>query len=484
MQKKTSSFILAAFIGVIIISFMFSGYESMRGTPDTIATVGSHTIKVAEYQNAYQGQLQFYSNMLGGKDLTRKQIEQFRIKENTIRQLVQRKLLMEFAHEMGVIPSPSEVKKEIKGLPYFKTNDQFDINRYKNLLAANSYTPSQFEKNIKDDLLVKQSTPLLQSFPVSNKFVSEIDDIKKNIIEADLVKLNKNEMYKHLIVSSSDIEKYLKDPKNLDSAKKVFENTRSQYDKKEQLKASHILIPSSDKNAKKEIDSLFKKATPKNFAKLAEKHSKDPSAKGKGGSLGWFNRGMMDPAFEKVAFATKVGTISKPVKSSFGHHIIYVEGHKKEKLAKFEDYKNKIATELIQKSRKEDAKKLVNTVKKEIESNINSEKKLSQLVSTYGLQLIKNQKFNRIDGVRSSISLKPDQVKTLFAKSQPSVQVEVFDDPLSIIFVSFKSGIQSKDEKSNTKSMQQGLYDRILNKEIFDLLEKQVSVKVYSDIIL
>lgn len=57
------------------------------------------------------------------------------------------------------------------------------------------------------------------------------------------------------------------------------------------------------------------------FAKVASEISDCPS-KAKGGDLGTFGRGMMDPRFEDTAFSLKPGEISAVVESPFGFHVI------------------------------------------------------------------------------------------------------------------------------------------------------------------
>jgi len=60
------------------------------------------------------------------------------------------------------------------------------------------------------------------------------------------------------------------------------------------------------------------------FSEEATIESDDPGSAQRGGELGWFKPGMMVKEFDSVAFSLPVGTISDPVKTSFGLHLIYV----------------------------------------------------------------------------------------------------------------------------------------------------------------
>lgn len=61
------------------------------------------------------------------------------------------------------------------------------------------------------------------------------------------------------------------------------------------------------------------------FATAAKRFSQDPASAEQGGDLGWFRRGQMVKEFEAVAFAQRPGTVSDPVESPFGFHIIQVQ---------------------------------------------------------------------------------------------------------------------------------------------------------------
>ena len=101
------------------------------------------------------------------------------------------------------------------------------------------------------------------------------------------------------------------------------------------LRASHILVVFKDSPAalpdttrtKDEAKAIAEKlytdaiAEGADFAELAKNHSDGPT-KVDGGDLGRFQYKDMVPAFAEVAFALKVGEISKPVETQFGFHVI------------------------------------------------------------------------------------------------------------------------------------------------------------------
>ncbi|MDF9797403.1 peptidyl-prolyl cis-trans isomerase SurA [Catalinimonas alkaloidigena] len=105
------------------------------------------------------------------------------------------------------------------------------------------------------------------------------------------------------------------------------------YDRlKEEIHASHILINVPEKTSGADTIAYFQKADSlrklalegRSFSMLAEKYSDDPSAEQNGGNLGYFSGLQMVYPFESVAYQTPPGSISKPVRTNFGYHVIKV----------------------------------------------------------------------------------------------------------------------------------------------------------------
>ncbi|WP_334075574.1 MULTISPECIES: peptidylprolyl isomerase [Paenibacillus] len=122
--------------------------------------------------------------------------------------------------------------------------------------------------------------------------------------------------------------------------KKEFEATKEDY-----ITASvrHILIGFKDAEGKEvkkedalklanEIKSRLEKG--EDFAELAKKYSTDPGSKDNGGLYADYPLSGWVPEFKEKAMTLPLNTISEPVETSFGYHIMRVE---KRTEKKFED---------------------------------------------------------------------------------------------------------------------------------------------------
>jgi len=168
------------------------------------------------------------------------------------------------------------------------------------------YSSAQGMKELVDRLIDMK----MLAWEARKQGLNERPDMKmklNNMIDQVLAHELENEIKKNLKIGEQDIETYYKEHQD-------------SYNNPVKVKASHILVESKDE-AESILQALRGGA---DFAELAKEKSKCPSA-AKGGDLGWFEKGKMDPAFEKAAFDLKKGELSDVVKSSFGYHLIKME---------------------------------------------------------------------------------------------------------------------------------------------------------------
>lgn len=451
-QKKSSNIFVTFFIGIIVISFMFTGYESWKGSPDTVAKVGDIPIKAREYQVEYERQLNFYKNIFGGKDLTSEQIENFRIKDNALRLIVDRKLILKMADELNIVAGPDRIKSEIKNLPYFKTNEQFDLNKYKQLLAANRLTPKEFEEDITEQEKLKIARSLLTKISISKKYIDSIEKFKSSKIKYNAIELSRESLRKNIKVSKTEINSYLSNEQNKARVESTFKERKENLDVPEQVQASHILLKvASDKedaSVKKKITDIAKTLTPANFKSMANKYTEDPSGKNNGGSLGTFGKGRMVPEFEQVAFSINAGQISKPVKTQFGYHIIFVEKKLAAKEAQLSDWQNKIATEFIQGEKADEFNALVAEVTEKMKSHVSTKAKVEAFKKLYTSKVVSDAIINKYEGATGEITFNDDQLKQIYSQSNSDNQTHVFNDG-AFIKVAFTGKLYQEESKTD-----------------------------------
>ncbi|MFT6168159.1 MAG: peptidyl-prolyl cis-trans isomerase C [Celeribacter sp.] len=102
-----------------------------------------------------------------------------------------------------------------------------------------------------------------------------------------------------------------------EALKAAYDAKYADFEPGREFNAAHILVETEDE-AKALVAELEGDA---DFAELAKNKSTGPSGPN-GGDLGWFGLGMMVAPFEQAVTAMEIGSISAPVQTQFGWHVI------------------------------------------------------------------------------------------------------------------------------------------------------------------
>ena len=176
----------------------------------------------------------------------------------------------------------------------------------------------------------------------------EAKDVEKNLTLFINYKLKVKEAYSINLDTLSSYVKEMEGYRNQLSAPYMQDTTfinklveDAYFRTKNEVKAKHILIrtpkiatPKDTLDAYNKIIKIRERiVNGESFENVAVETSEDPSAKGdlkKGrqpnkGNLGYFSAFKMVYPFEKAAYNTNIGEISKPFRTRFGYHILKVD---------------------------------------------------------------------------------------------------------------------------------------------------------------
>ena len=379
MREGASSIWVKIILGLIILSFVFAGVGSYLagGSEQVAAKVDDREISQREFEMAYQNERNrmqaqlgdYFSTLMGDPAY----VQQFR--RSVLDRMVNDLLIEQRANELGLRISDQQVRQTIVSMPEFQRDGVFDNEQYNALLRRSGLTPDMFAESMRTDLLRQQLLLAIQGsdFALGNE-VNALIKLERQEREIRTLTLDVAEFTNKAEVTDEEAQAYyeqnplqftrpdqvkaayielsgtnLKETLNVseDDAKAYYDENQNKYGTAEQRQASHILVQGKGSEAKTKAENLLAELNNgADFAELAKTSSDDTFSGQDGGKLDWFERGVMDPAFEDAAFALNKGEVSGVVESDFGYHIIKLDDIKEPQVKSFADVRDEILAEL------------------------------------------------------------------------------------------------------------------------------------------
>jgi len=132
-----------------VITMGWWGFGEQSG--NVVASVGDQAIPLDEFRRAYENTYRFY------KDKGQTDIKDEFLKQFVLEQLIDNRMWLHVAKEMGLTVSDEDLRKAITQRTEFQRNGSFDPEAYRRLLAANRLTPSSFEAMEAKDILTNKA---------------------------------------------------------------------------------------------------------------------------------------------------------------------------------------------------------------------------------------------------------------------------------------------------------------------------------------
>ena len=329
---------------MVVVAFTFfawlvldlSGITGGTGllTKTAVGKVNGQSIDARTYQSVVQQSIDARQRQAPG---ALGMDEYAQIRDEVWEQFVQSTVLQAEYRRRGITVSEDEIVQalrnspppEFQKIPEFQTDSQFDLGKYQRWLTssvAQQYLPS-LESQYRDQLMrskllrVVTADVYLSDAALWEQYRDEHETVKisltaivpKNVVPDSSVKL-----------TDAEIQAYYK------AHQDDFKRPATAY-------LSFVALPrlttSADTaTARARADSVRQEITGgAPFADVARRESADSVTAAKGGDLEQWTRGSMDPAFDSAAFKLPLKTLSQPVLSKFGFHLIEITSRKGDK---------------------------------------------------------------------------------------------------------------------------------------------------------
>jgi peptidyl-prolyl cis-trans isomerase D len=249
-------------------------------------------------------------------------------------QIIQNSVLDAEYRRRGIQVSDDEIVQairssppaEFRNIPDFQTDSQFDMGKYQRWLTssvAQQYLPgleAQYREELQRNKLFRVVTAdiFLSDAALWERYRDEHENVKigltaivpRNAVPDTAVK-----------VSDAEIARYYQ------AHRDEFKRPRTAY--LSYVTLPRVTIASDTATTRARADSARREIQGGGlFADVARRESADSVSAAKGGDLGEWTKGSMDPAFDSAAFSLPLKTVSAPVLSQFGFHLIEITSRK------------------------------------------------------------------------------------------------------------------------------------------------------------
>jgi peptidyl-prolyl cis-trans isomerase D len=300
-------------------------------TQTSVGEVNGRSIDARTYQNIVQQSIdarqQQSPGAMGLEDYQQ-------VRDEVWDQIVQSNVLNTEYRRRGITVTDDEVVQairnsplpEFQNVPEFQTDSQFDLGKYQRWLTssvAQQYLPS-LEAQYREEL---QRAKLLRVV-TSDIYLSDAALWEHYRDEHEMVKIGLTAIVPRnavpdssVQVTDAEIAAYYKAHRN------EFERPRTAY--LSFVALPRLTTPADTAAVRARADSARQEIVAgAPFADVARRESADSASAAKGGDLGEWTKGSMDPAFDSAAFALPLRTVSRPVLSQFGLHLIEITSRK------------------------------------------------------------------------------------------------------------------------------------------------------------
>jgi parvulin-like peptidyl-prolyl isomerase len=321
--------VLVVFLGMIVLQWGLDIAGRGQGLAENIAgKINGEEVSWQAYQRVYNN---IYQSEAQARDYDIPDERIRQLEQQAWQEIVTDRLLSHEADQYNIHVTDRDVfiylqvnpPQFLRTAEVFQTNGQFDRQKYMSAMVDPQFAGlwNSIDPQIRSELRkVMLQQMIIQSAHVSDEEVRQAFLDKNETITVGAVNAMRSR-FANLVGEPSD-----------DELRAYYNDNKEEYRVGERVvldivKLAKAPSPLDSARAEARAAEIYDSVTTgSDFAEFARIYSDDVGTASEGGDLGWFVRGRMVNEFDSVVWSMDEGDISKPVKTSFGWHIIKNNG--------------------------------------------------------------------------------------------------------------------------------------------------------------
>ena len=360
IRERLTGVLAFAILGILVVPFALVGvneYFTSSGG-NIVARVNETEISSNDFNQSFSNYRRRMQSIMGAA-YDPVQFDQLVVRRQHLDNLIDQELITQAAQSMGLDVDDATLAEQIRQIPAFQIDGQFNADVYQSRLLSQGMSPKQFQsemrsqfvitelpKNIAESSIattseVKEFVGLLDQKRTFNAVLVPADAAEPpaEFSEADIAAWHDSHAEDYQSAEQVIIEYVELDaaslpvgpPPDEDVLRDQFESQKARFISPEQRQVSHILIEVAADASEAEIETARQTAEDlsiraregEDFATLAIENSQDSGSAASGGDLGWVESGVMVQAFENAMYELSMeAPISEAVQTGFGWHVI------------------------------------------------------------------------------------------------------------------------------------------------------------------
>ena len=347
IRKRSSSLLVKLLFGLLVLSFGLWGIAdvfSPGGGDNWVAEVGDLQIPAATVSNEYQRELRRLNTALGNIDA--EQAKALGLPSRVLNQIVNRTLIDLGAADLGIAVSDGLVRQAIQADPTFRNQlGNFDADLFRQILSINGLTEDQYVARLRGDIARNQLLgSVAAGIAIPSSMVDAVYRFRGERRVAEVLRVEDAAMGDIDEPSDVQLRQFYQDNATLFTApeyRAVTAAILSTRDLAKEIAVSDQELESSFEERIEELSQPERRALRqmvlsdegaaiKAYDRIAGGADFATVAKEEAGleldtlEIGTVTQDRLPAELADVAFAAAEGTVSKPVQSPLGWHLIEV----------------------------------------------------------------------------------------------------------------------------------------------------------------